>query len=242
MRYLAIVQYDGTNYVGWQIQPNGISVEEEIEKVLSKILNTPTKIYGSGRTDSGVHALGQTFHFDTLKTIDIDKFKYSLNCLLPKDIHVVSLQEKNLDFNARYSAKSKTYKYIINTGEYDVFHRTDQNQLLQKLDINELYVAASYFIGEHNFQDFTAKEEDETNFVRNIYRFDIKQDGDVITFKINGNGFMRYMIRMMIGVLIEIGLHRIDKEYIKEHLDQSKRVNVPYKADACGLYLVEVKY
>ena len=122
MRILGIVQYDGTNFIGWQIQPEGRSVQEEIEKVISRILDTPTKIHGSGRTDAGVHALAQTFHFDTNKEdIDLGKLRYSINCLLPLDIHVVSLSIVDENFHARYDVSSKTYLYSLSLGEYDVF-------------------------------------------------------------------------------------------------------------------------
>ncbi len=242
MRYLAVVQYDGTDFVGWQIQPNGRSVEEEIEKVLSQILNTPTKIYGSGRTDAKVHAIGQTFHFDGKEIKNIGKFTYSVNKMLPEDIHIVSINRVDDSFNARFSVKDKTYLYILNTGTYDVFNRRFVNQYLQELDIKAIKDTAKLFIGKHNFQNFTSKEEDEDNYVRTINSFDVLVAGDSISFYINGDGFMRYMVRMIIGILIEVGLGKISKDKVKEYLDSSKRNPVPYKAAPEGLYLLKVNY
>ncbi len=242
MRLLATVSYDGTNFVGWQIQPNGRSVEEEIEKVLSKILNKKTKIYGSGRTDAKVHALGQTFHFDVDKeNVDLGKFLYSINSLLPEDIHINSLVRVEDDFHARFSAKKKTYKYILNMGEYNPFERNYVFQFLRKLDVNKIIEASKLFIGEHNFKSFTAKEEDENNYIREIYSFNIKQDNNELILEISSNGFMRYMVRNIVGALIEVGLGKIEKSYIEDLLN-NQTCSCQYRAKACGLYLVKVSY
>lgn len=242
MRYLATVSYDGTSYVGWQVQPNGLSVEECIEKAISQILNKDTKIFASGRTDAGVHALGQTFHFDSDVQFDIGKFLYSLNCLLPEDIHILRMKQVSDDFSARFNAVSKTYRYILNEGQYDVFNRKYANQFLRTLDVSSMQEASSYFIGEHNFQNFTSKEEDDKGFARKINSFCVKKDGNNIVFEVNGNGFMRYMVRMMVGALIEIGLGKQKIEYVREKLCEETRNQVPYRAKPCGLFLVEVSY
>ena len=242
MRYLAVVSYEGTNYGGWQIQPNSISVEEEIEKVLSKILNTPTKIYGSGRTDKGVHALGQTFHFDAKEILDLGKFKYSLNSLLPNDIHILSLNVVNDDFNARFAVKNKTYEYRLNTGEYDLFKRNLESQFLRNLDVNKMKECLPIFIGEHCFQNYTSKEDDEDNFIRTIYDFSLSENYGHLVFKITGNGFMRYMVRIIIGSLIEVGLSHLTMDDLKKALLNKERNVMPYKASPNGLYLVNVSY
>lgn len=242
MRYLAIVQYDGTNFAGWQVQPDSRSVEEEIEKVLSKVLNTPIKIYGSGRTDAKVHALGQTFHFDSKPIEDIDKFKYSINKMLPEDIHIVSLKQVDENFHARFSVKDKTYLYLLNTGEYDLFNRNFTNQYLRELDFKKMKEASKLFIGKHNFQNFTTKEEDKDNFIRIINSFDIVMNGNVISFTINGNGFMRYMVRMIVGTLIEVGLGKLSIDEVKDYLDSPIRKQAPFKASPEGLFLLKVNY
>ena len=241
MRYFAVIEYDGTRYGGWQIQPNAISIEEEIEKVLSKLLNTPTKIYGSGRTDAGVHAHGQTFHFDSKEITDLGKFRYSLNSLLPKDMFVKELTNKE-NVHARYDAKAKTYVYLINTGIYDPFNKDKMYQLLRKLDVTKMKEASKLFVGEHNFQNFTSKDEDQSNFVRNIYSLDIIEDKGIVKLTFVGNGFMRYMVRMIIGALIEVGLSRLEIVKLEEQLNQKERKVVSYKAPASGLYLEKVEY
>ena len=242
MKYLAYVSYDGTNYVGWQIQPNGKTIQEEIEKVLSKILNTYTKIYASGRTDAKVHALNQTFDFVAKEITDLNKFRYSLNSLLPSDIHINKLEVVDDNFSARFSAVSKTYLYRLNMGEDDVLSRLYINQFHQKLDVEKMKEASIAFIGIHNFQNFTSKEEDESNFVREIFSFDIKEKDNIVSFSITGNGFMRYMVRMIVGTLIQVGLNKLDISSIKNLLDNKDRKPVPYKAEANGLMLVEVNY
>ena len=245
MKILAKVAYKGTNYIGWQVQPKGKSIQGVIEQKLSKILNTPTTIYASGRTDSGVHALGQAFHFEVFKDIDIDKLRYSLNCLLPKDIHILSMEYVDSDFHARFSAKSKTYEYRIYLGEESPFNVEYVYTFLRPLDISRIQGALPLFLGEHDFKDFTSKEEDEDNFVRRIDKVDFKYDRNskiaTITFK--GNGFMRYQVRDMVGTLIAIGEGKESANYIAYHLKEGKnREIVPYKAPSEGLYLVEVEY
>ena len=241
MRYLVTIKYDGTNYAGWQIQPNGISIEEEVEKVLSQLLNREVKIYGSGRTDAGVHALGQTFHFDA-DISDLDKFKYSLNCLLPRDMHVLNIEIRDESFHARYDVKEKEYIYYINTGEYDPFNKDYMYQFLRKLDVKKMKEAADLFKGVHSYQNFTSKDEDKDNFVREIYAIDLSMKDDILKITFRGNGFMRYMIRMIVGTLIEVGLGKLEVEKIKEILASKERKVVSYKAPANGLYLSKVIY
>lgn len=242
MRYLATIEYVGTNYAGWQIQPNGVSVQEEIEKVLSRILNRKTKIFGSGRTDAGVHAHGQTFHFDAFQIKDLGKFMYSLNSLLPSDMHVLDIKLVEDDFNARYDVKLKEYSYYINMGEYDPFERDKMYQFLRKLDVEKMAEALNAFKGEHNFKNFTSKTEDKDNYVRKIYECSIEQVDDILKITFVGNGFMRYMVRMMVGALIEVGLGKLTEMQIKILLIQQARKVVSYKAPANGLYLEKVTY
>lgn len=242
MRYLAIVSYKGTNYSGWQIQPNDISIQEIIEEKISKILNTPTKIYGSGRTDAGVHALGQTFHFDSDKIKDTGKFMYSLNSLLPDDIYILSIQEVASDFHARYNAKGKIYSYSLNVGKYDLFYKDTIYQLLRPLNIEKIKQCIHMFEGEHCFQNFTSKIEDEDKFVRIIYSLELSSDNDILKLTFKGNGFMRYMIRMLMGTLIEVGLERMNPEDVQKILNDKNRKVVSFKAPANGLCLEKVIY
>ena len=144
--------------------------------------------------------------------------------------------------HARYNVKEKTYIYLINMGEYDVFNRDHIYQLNRELDLSKIKEASKLFIGEHNFMNFTSKEEDKANYVRNIYEADISINKDIIKISFIGNGFMKYMVRMIVGSLIEVGLNRLDIAKLKSYLDSDKRNVVSYKAPACGLYLEEVNY
>ena len=242
MRLLAVVEYDGTSYAGWQYQPDQISVQETIEKAISQIRNTPTKIFGSGRTDAGVHALGQTFHFDIDEARDLDKFRHSINCVLPKDIRVKSLRIVPNDFHARLSAKEKTYRYVLNLKEPSAFTDKYEQVLDGKLDIKEMKKCTKLFEGKHCFQNFTTKEEDEDNFVRTIYRIQIDEFDYHLHITFVGTGFMRYMVRLIVGTLIQVGKGKLSVRDVDEILYKKERLPVSYKAEAKGLFLVEVKY
>lgn len=241
MRYLATIAYEGTNYGGWQIQPNANSIQEEVEKVISKILNKPTKIYGSGRTDAGVHAENQTFHFDA-DIKDLGKFKYSLNSLLPDDMFVKDIHEVAFDFHARYLVKEKTYVYYINVGEYNPFERNTVYQFLRPLNVLKMRNALNLFKGRHDFRNFTSKVEDNNQYVRTIKEATIKKEDDKIIITLKGDGFMRYMVRMIVGTLIEVGLGKLSSLDITKMFITTPRKIVSFKAPACGLHLESVTY
>ncbi len=242
MKIFAKVAYKGTNYQGWQKQTNVATIQEELEKVLSKILNSETVIYGSGRTDSGVHALGQTFHFEVNKVVELSKLRYSINCLLPKDIHVLELREVSSDFHARFSAKGKHYQYLIHLGENDPFSNEMIYNYLGTFDLEKFQEAIKMFVGKHNFKNFTSKEEDESNFTREIFKIEIEENKNIIKVDLYGEGFMRYMIRYIVGTCIAIAENREDISFIKEKLMSDNREIVHYKAPSQGLYLHEVIY
>lgn len=245
MRYLAITSYRGTNYCGWQKQTISKlpSIEESIEKVISRLVNKDTKIYGSGRTDAGVHAHGQIFHFDVEKELDIHKFLHSMNKLLPEDIRVTKLEKVADDFHARFCALQKSYIYKIRNSKInDPFSADLEYTLGQPLDVEKMVEAAKVFEGTHNFQNFTSKEEDDNNFVRTIYEIKITKENEHIVIIMTGNGFMRYMVRMIVGNLIQIGLGKLSVAEIKKNLEDSNRKPSSHKAPAYGLYLEEVCY
>ena len=245
MRYLAIVSYRGTSFCGWQKQTVSKlpSIEETIEAVISRILNKTTKIYGSGRTDAGVHALGQTFHFDTEKELDINRFAHSLNELLPEDIRILSISPVADDFHARFEAKGKTYEYRIKNAKIsDPFKSDLEYTLGQKLDFEKMVEAAKVFEGKHNFQNFTSKDKDDAGFVRDLYHISLSSKNDDFIISMTGSGFMRYMVRMIVGNLIQVGLGKLTSEDIKKILEDPVRKPSSYKAPAYGLYLVEVLY
>ena len=243
MKILGICSYKGTNYYGWQKQVGFISVQSKIEEVLSQIYDMPISITGSGRTDAGVHALKQYFHFIVEKEKDLKQLAYSMNKMLPEDIHILSLEKVDDDFHARYSAKRKIYEYDILLKNKEVFNYDLAYLYPMDLDIDLLKEALKLFEGEHNYQDFTSKEEDEGNFIRTIYSIEVNQDNDLIKIIFEGNGFMRYQIRNMVGAAIAVANKKENISFIKYHLgDKKNREIIAYKAPAVGLYLVDVIY
>ena len=242
MKILAKVQYLGTNYHGWQKQDYDSSIQEEIEKVLSKILDTNIVIYGSGRTDAGVHALGQTFHFELKKDFDLERLIYAANALLPSDIKLLSFAVVSDDFHARYSAKGKHYQYRISLVDKNPFLTNLVTFFPYSFDKELFKNALKKFEGEHNFQDFTSKEQDEYKFVRIITKINVIYDDNIVKVDFYGNGFMRYMIRDIIGTALEIARGKESLDYIDKHLDSKERKIVSYKAKSDGLYLIDVIY
>ena len=243
MRILGVCSYKGTNYYGWQKQVGFVSVQSTIEEVLSKVYDSPINITGSGRTDAGVHAFKQYFHFDTEKEKDLKQLAYALNKMLPEDIKILSFEVVDDDFHSRYSAKRKIYEYRILLKNKDPFNNDKAYIYPMDLDVELLKEALNRFVGEHCYQDFTSKEEDENGFVRTIYSIDVKQDSDLIKIIFEGNGFMRYQIRNMIGAAINVANKKESLYFIDYHLKDGKpREIISYKAPANGLYLVDVLY
>ena len=243
MRYLITFSYDGTLYHGYERQVGYKTIEEEINKVLTYINNgNITKIVSSGRTDKGVHALGQTGHVDINVSITEYKLKRAMNSLLPKDIHVISTNIVDNNFHARYNVKEKTYIYKLNMGEYNPCERNYVYQFNKSLNVKLMKEAIKDFIGIHNFKSFTPNKEKKENYIREIYDAYIEQDNNIITIVFKGNGFIKYQIRNMVGLLIQIGLEKKDKDCIKNILEQENRSQGYRTAHPEGLYLVSVKY
>ena len=243
MRVLGVCSYKGTNYYGWQKQVGFVSVQSTIEEVLSKVYDSPITITGSGRTDAGVHALRQYFHFDTEKEKDLKQLAYALNKMLPEDIKIISFEKVADDFHARYDAKRKIYEYRIVLKNKDPF----QDQLAfvypMEFDFDLFKSALDKFVGKHNYQDFTSKEEDEGGFVREIYKIKVDKKDNNISVVFEGNGFMRYQIRNMVGAALNIANKKEGLDFIDYHLKEDKnREIISYKAPANGLYLVDVLY
>lgn len=243
MRIRLDMSYDGHNFKGFQRQVNERTVQQEIERVLSKIFNSEIVITASGRTDAGVHALKQVATFTPNKEVnDLSLLRYSLNRMLPNDIHINAIKEVNDDFHPRFSACSKTYKYLLNMGEANPFYENYRYEFKRKLDVRKMKEAKDLFIGKHNFHNFTTKEEDTKDFIRTISSITLNQDDNILTIILAGDGFMRYMVRMIVGTLIMIGLGKEDKSFITNKLTNNERMPVIYKAPPQGLYLVDVKY
>ena len=243
MRVLGVCAYKGTNYYGWQKQVGFVSVQSTIEEVLSKVYDTPINITGSGRTDAGVHALRQYFHYDANKEKDLKQLCYAMNKMLPEDIKILSLEVVPDDFHTRYNAKRKIYEYHILLKNKDPFKDDLAFIYPMEFDFDLFKEALHKFVGKHNYQDFTSKEEDESGFVREVYRINVDKNNSEITVTFEGNGFMRYQIRNMIGAAISVANKKETLDFIDYHLRKDKtREIISYKAPARGLYLVDVLY
>ena len=246
MRYLMTFSYDGSKYSGYQKQPKKKTIQSEIEKVLKKI-NSEQKvdIHASGRTDAGVHALNQKAHFDMDAKMSPDKLKYSINCLLPKDIYIKDIKEVNDDFHARFNVKAKEYVYKINMGEYNPIEKDYVYQYNKKLDAVEMERALKYLEGTHDFKSFTKADEEKDDFVRTIVQTTFIRDlKNVNSIQISflGTGFLRYMVRNMVGTLIEIGEGKYKSEDIISILEAKDRRKAGITAPPEGLYLKDVFY
>lgn len=244
MKILLTIKYDGTSFYGFQIQKKEEerSVQKELQDVLSKFFNQPIKIHGSGRTDRGVHAIGQTAHFEIdRKRIDLKRLKYSLNRMLPSDIYISKVEKVSDSFHARYSAILKEYRYLLSVGHYDPLKRNYQYFVKESLSFDLLNKALSLFIGKHDFKNFCSNKSDDT--IREIYRCEANKRGGIITIKVVGNGFRRYMVRMIVGTALAAAQDKISLEKIKIRLaDDAKKEVTYFKVPGCGLYLYYVGY
>ena len=243
MRYLIAFSYDGTNFNGFESQVGYRTIEEEVNKVLRYINNdSNTHIIASGRTDKGVHAIRQIGHVDINVNITEYKLKRAMNSLLPNDIHVIETKIVENDFHARYMAKEKEYKYLLNMGEYMPCDRNYIYQFNKKLDIEAMHDAIKYFIGVHNFKSFTPNKDKRENYEREILDAFINVHDDIVEFTFIGKGFIKYQVRNMVGLLIQIGLHKRSVESVSLILENQNRSQGFRTAHPEGLYLTSVKY
>ena len=237
------IAYDGTNYCGWQIQPNGITIEEVLNKAIRKLTGEEILVIGASRTDSGVHALGNVAVFDTESTIPAEKMAVALNQRLPEDIVIVASEEVPLDFHPRYRDCSKTYEYhIINTRIPIPTKRLTNYFVSYELNIENMRKAASYLVGEHDFVSFCNVRTDVENTIRTITALDILTEGNEITIRITGNGFLYNMVRIIVGTLVRVGRGFYTPEKVKEILEAKDRKAAGVTAPAQGLFLVKIDY
>lgn len=243
MRYKVRVAYDGSCYHGWQTQRKGNSVEEAIQTALKKIHKYDVDIVGSGRTDSKVHALNQVFHFDSPLEMDGEHMKNALNRLLHHSIRIKQVVIVAETFHARFDAIGKRYEYYVSRDTTNPFIRNYMAIDYHILDVVKMREAAQCFLGTHDFTSFTsAKIDERKNRIRTLTMFTIDQREDVTHFIVEGSGFLRYMVRMMIETLIMVGKGRIEVKEVKEMLDAKDKHVCRYKAAPEGLYLTNVIY
>lgn len=237
-----VVEYDGTRYAGFQIQPNEDTIEQHLIEVLSLITKEKTKIYGSGRTDKGVHAKGQVFNFYTNIRIPEDRFLYALNNQLPLDIRIKSLKYVNMDFHARFSAKKKEYRYFIKTRDFNAFD-VNYRDYQKNLDINLMKKALELLVGKHNFKGFCSVDvHPNKDFVKTIFKAELINNSKTLEFRFVGTGFLKYQIRRMMALIIAIGKHEEKVETVSKILETTDPFVFTKVANPCGLYLWHVYY
>ena len=242
--YLLVIEYDGTNFVGWQIQKNGISIQEKIQNALKKVLRSKIQIVGSGRTDKGVHAYGQCANFKTkIKIKDKNKFINSMNFFLHNyQISLLNIKEKDTNFHSRFDAIDRTYSYLI-------FNNPSRNVLLEDfyyweqsdLDVDKINEESQCLIGKHNFTSFRSLSCGSSNPERNIKKIEINKLGNIIEIKITANAFLQNMVRIIVGTLLEIGKDQI-KTPLREILESKDRNNAGITINPRGLIFLGPNY
>jgi len=239
-----IVEYDGTAYHGWQRQTVDRTIQGEIEKALKTMTGKPVSLAGSGRTDAGVHAMGQTASFSSDAGLSPDIYLKGLNSLLPDDILVKVCESMDPAFHARYDARSKLYQYrILNRDMPSILERHYVWYIRQKLNLSAMQKAATYFVGEHDFKAFEGTGSPRTSTVRHVIFAGIREtEGGRILFDIEADGFLRYMVRNLVGTLVEVGKGRIPVEDVKGILLSGERRLAGATAPARGLFLIKVNY
>jgi tRNA pseudouridine38-40 synthase len=243
MRVVLIVEYDGTDYCGWQCQPNGLSVQEVMENCFFEATGEKTVLTASGRTDSGVHALGQVVHFDTALEQPAESFKHVFNAVLPPDIKVRQSFEVAKNFHARYSAKKKTYVYRTYISPIELpLKRRFAAQIFGKIDMDKMLSAKKLIEGTHDFAAFCASGSSAKSTIRTVFSIDIERRGDDIDFYVSGNGFLYNMVRIIVGTLLAVGYGKISESDVANAISFGERKNLGKTMPACGLTLCRVEY
>ena len=237
------VAYDGTNYCGWQVQPNGVTIESELNKHLSELLGEEIRVIGASRTDAGVHARGNVAVFDTSARMPAEKISYAMNTRLPQDIRIQDSCEVAPDFHPRFCRTVKTYEYkICNRRFPDPCSRLYSLFYYWDLDEKKMQQAADYLVGTHDFTSFCTHKPEITDHVRTIYSLDVTRQGDMITVRVRGNGFLYNMVRIIVGTLLRVGSGMQDPEKMPEILEARDRSQAGDTARPQGLTLVKIEY
>lgn len=240
---MLIVAYDGTNYCGWQIQPNGNTIEGELNRALSELLGEKIIVSGASRTDAGVHSCGNVAVFDTTARMPAEKMSYALNQRLPEDIVVQCSKKVPLDFHPRHVKSKKTYEYRILNREFrDPNRRLDTYFYYRYLDVHAMREAAGYLVGEHDFKSFCSIHAQVETTVRRIYALTVDKKEDIITIRITGNGFLYNMVRIIAGTLIRVGTGEYKPKQIPEILAVKNREMAGPTAPAHGLTMIGIEY
>ena len=237
------VEYDGTNYSGWQRQENAVSVQQRLEEALQRLLREPVRVTGASRTDAGVHALGQVAHFDTASRIPPEKYAFALNTMLPDDIRVRASQAAAEDFHARFHAQGKIYRYMMfNSPHASALWRNSHAHVMYPLDEALMNAEARSVVGTHDFSAFAASGSVAKDTVRTIYDCRVARSGDELMLLVHGNGFLYNMVRILAGTLIQVGSGKLEPGAIQRALAGKSRLSLGITAPAHGLTLMRVFY
>ena len=239
-----VIEYDGKDFNGWQKQPNKLNIQGELERAIMEITKEDNiELNASGRTDAGVHAIGQVANFKTNCNIPVEKFPIAINTKVKKSIVVKSEEEMPERFHSRYNCKQKTYRYIINNSEYgSAIYRNQECHIPQKLDVEAMKKAIKHFEGEHDFKGFKASGTSSKNSVRKIFKTNIEVHDDRIFIELTGSGFLYNMVRIMSGTLVDVGLGKINPDSIPEIIKSGDRTRAGKTLPPQGLYLLRVEY
>ena len=238
-----IVEYDGTNYSGWQKQPKRKTVQQEIETAIFKITKEKTVVFGSGRTDTGVHALGQVANFNTSSNLTVTQFQKGLNTFLPDDISIIKVKEVPDKFHSQFSSKSKIYLYTILNRDYrSALLENRVWRVNSSLNLKDMELASQYLLGIHDFKVFAHAGLKVKSTVRTVRKVKFSRKKDIINFEIEADGFLKRMVRMIIGTLVQVGKERITPGDFKKILDSGIKNKYVYTAPPQGLFLKKVKY
>lgn len=237
------IEYDGTNYAGWQRQKNAVTIQQKVEQAIEDVIGKVSEAIGSSRTDAGVHAKGFVCNFLTESKIPADKFKKALNSFLPEDIVILKSEEVEINFHARFNSLGKTYEYTILTGEQrPAIGRNYMYYFHRKLSIESMRSGLRYILGTHDFSAFKNAGSSVKTSVRTIKELDIVEDGNIIRFIITGDGFLYNMVRIIVGTLLEVGVGRFKPEDVLDILNSKDRSKAGRSVPANGLCLKEVFY
>ncbi len=237
------IEYDGKDFNGWQKQPNKLNIQGTIEQAIKNLTGEDVELNASGRTDAGVHALGQVANFKTNSQIPIDKFAIAINSKLKKSIVIKKAEEVDERFHSRLNCKKKTYRYIINNSpEGTAIYRNLETHIPQRLDVEKMKQGIKYFEGEHDFKAFKASGTSSKSSVRTIYETKLYTENDKIFIELTGNGFLYNMVRIIAGTLVDVGLGKIELERIPQIINDGKRENAGKTLPPNGLYLLKVLY